>query len=72
MKHAAGAFATAFLFAASASAADLTVMSGNGAKAAVRELCAQFEKATGNRIDLRFDVNADATVKPKPAPASTW
>ena len=44
-------------------AADLTVMSGNGAKAAVRELCAQFEKATGNKIDLRFDVNADVIKK---------
>lgn len=46
-----------------AQAAELKVLSGNGAKAAVRELCAQFERATGNKIDLRFDVNADVIKK---------
>jgi molybdate transport system substrate-binding protein len=30
-----------------------------GAKAAVRELSSQFERATGNKIELRFEVNAD-------------
>jgi molybdate transport system substrate-binding protein len=43
----------------SAAAAELRVLSGNGAKAAVRELCAQFERATGNTIRLHFEVNAD-------------
>jgi hypothetical protein len=30
-----------------------SVLSGNGAKAAVRELRAQFERATGNAINLK-------------------
>ena len=38
-------------------------MSGNGAKAAVQELCAQFERATGNTIKLHFEVNADLKKK---------
>lgn len=51
---------SALLFGwAPASAASLTVFSGNGAKAAVSELCAQFERETGNKIDLHFEVNAD-------------
>lgn len=41
-----------------AQAAELKVLSGNGAKAAVRELCTQFETATGHKVDLHFDVNA--------------
>ncbi len=58
------ALAAALLVASSAAqAADLKVLSGNGAKAAVRELCAQFERATGNKIDLRFEVNADLKKK---------
>jgi molybdate transport system substrate-binding protein len=44
-------------------AADLKVLSGNGAKAAVRALCAQFERTTGNKIDLLFEVNADLKKK---------
>ena len=48
---------------ATAQSAELKVLSGNGAKAAVRELCTQFEKATGNKIDLRFEVNADLKKK---------
>lgn len=56
--------AAALLAAASvAQAAELKVLSGNGAKAAVRELCTQFERATGNKVDLRFDVNADVIKK---------
>ena len=46
-----------------AQAAEIKVLSGNGAKAAVRELCAQFEKATGNKVDLRFGVNVDVKEK---------
>jgi molybdate transport system substrate-binding protein len=58
------AFAVVSLAAASApQAAEITVLSGNGPKAAVRELCAQFEKATGNKINLRFGVNVDVKEK---------
>lgn len=45
--------------ASTAQAVELKVLSGNGAKAAVRELCNQFERATGNTVSLRFEVNAD-------------
>jgi molybdate transport system substrate-binding protein len=58
------AFAVLSLAAASLSqAAEIKVLSGNGPKAAVRELCAQFEKTTGNTIDLRFGVNVDVKEK---------
>jgi len=54
----------ALLVAGSAAqAAELKVLSGNGPRAAVRELCAQFERATGNRIDLRFGVNPEVKQK---------
>jgi len=61
-------FAAALLLASSATqmdafAAELKVLSGNGAKAAVRELCSQFERATGNKISLRFEVNVDLKTK---------
>src|SRR6476661_9451681 len=46
-----------------AHAAELKVLSGNGAKAAVRELCAQFEQATGNKVTVHFEVNADLKKK---------
>jgi molybdate transport system substrate-binding protein len=55
-------FAAALLLfgaAAQAQSAELKVVSGNGAKAAVRELCAQFSQATGTKIDLHFQVNAE-------------
>jgi molybdate transport system substrate-binding protein len=56
--------AAALAFAASAApAAELKVLSGNGAKAAVRELCAQFERGSGAKINLRFEVNADLKTK---------
>src|SRR5665213_1206768 len=49
--------AIALFFASSpAYSVELKVLSGNGPKAAVRELCSQFEKSTGNKIDLRFGV----------------
>ena len=54
------AFVAGLLVVTSAvQAAEIKVLSGNGAKAAVRELCTQFERATGNTINLRFEVNAD-------------
>jgi molybdate transport system substrate-binding protein len=46
-----------------AQAAEIKVLSGNGAKAAVRELFAQFERATVNKINLHFEVNADIQKK---------
>jgi molybdate transport system substrate-binding protein len=58
------ALAAALLAAASAAhAVELKVLSGNGPRAAVRELCAQFERATGNKIDLRFGVNPEVKKK---------
>ena len=48
-----------FVASSPAHAAELKVLSGNGPKAAVRELCSQFEKSTGNKIDLRFGVNPE-------------
>ena len=60
----ASVFAAALLMTAStAQAAELKVLSGNGPRAAVRELCAQFERATGTKIDLRFGVNPEVKKK---------
>jgi molybdate transport system substrate-binding protein len=39
--------------------ADLRVLSGNGPRAAVRELCSQFAHATGNAVDVQIDVNPE-------------
>jgi molybdate transport system substrate-binding protein len=39
-------------------AAEIKVMSGNGARAAVQELVAQFERASGHKVALHFEVNA--------------
>src|SRR6476469_1700112 len=55
--------AALFVAASPAQAAELRVLSGNGAKAAVQELCKQFERATGNTIELHFEVNADLKKK---------
>jgi len=55
--------AALFIAGSPAQAAELRVLSGNGAKAAVRELCTQFERATGNTIKLHFEVNADLKKK---------
>src|SRR6185295_9466157 len=55
--------AALFVAGSPAQAAELRVLSGNGAKAAVRELCTQFERATGNKINLHFEVNADIQKK---------
>jgi molybdate transport system substrate-binding protein len=58
------ASAAALLFTVSAAeAVEIKVLSGNGPRAAVRELCTQFEKATGNTIALRFGVNVDVKEK---------
>jgi molybdate transport system substrate-binding protein len=39
--------------------ANLKVLSGNGPRAAVRELCMQFAHATGHAVDLQLDVNPE-------------
>src|SRR5262249_17774112 len=51
------------VMASLAQAAEIKVLSGNGATAAVRELCTQFERATGNKINLHFEVNTDIQKK---------
>ena len=44
-------------FVTPAGAADLTVLSGNGPKAAIAELAARFERATGHTVSIHFEVN---------------
>lgn len=41
-----------------AHATEIEVLSGTGPRSAVRELVAQFERATGHKVAVRFDVNA--------------
>jgi molybdate transport system substrate-binding protein len=43
--------------ATSAQAAQIKVLSGNGARAAVAELGAQFERASGHKVTIEFAVN---------------
>jgi hypothetical protein len=38
-------------------AEEITVPSGNGARVAVAELAARFERATGHTVTIRFEVN---------------
>src|SRR5476649_2742009 len=45
--------------------AKLKVLSGNGPRAAVRELCAQFERETGHAVDLQLDVNPEVVRRGK-------
>jgi len=45
--------------------ADLRVLSGNGPRAAVRELCSQFAYATGNAVDVQLDVNPEVVRRGK-------
>lgn len=40
-------------------AAEITVLSGTGARAAVSELSAQFERASGHKVRVRFAVNPE-------------
>ncbi len=46
-----------FAVVVSVRAAEIKVLSGNGARAAVAELCAQFERASGHKVTIRFEVN---------------
>lgn len=45
--------------------ARLKVLSGNGPRAAVRALCAEFARATGNAVDLQLDVNPEVVRRGK-------
>lgn len=42
----------------SAIAAEIKVLSGNGARAAVQELSTQFERASGHKVAIHFEVNS--------------
>ncbi|MGA8514671.1 MAG: substrate-binding domain-containing protein, partial [Burkholderiaceae bacterium] len=50
------AIALAMAFS-TAQAVEIKVLSGNGAKAAVTELGAQFERISGHRVTIHFEVN---------------
>ena len=45
--------------AACAQAADIRVLSGNGARSAIAELGAQFERASGHKVTIDFAVNPE-------------
>jgi molybdate transport system substrate-binding protein len=47
----------AMMLNGTAQADELTVLSGNGARAAVTELLAQFERASGHKVTVHFEVN---------------
>jgi molybdate transport system substrate-binding protein len=57
------AMAFSLAAAASAAGADLKVLSGNGARAAVLGLTASFDRATGNKTTIEFAVNPDTKAK---------
>ena len=64
MKHpqfAAATLGLALLLAgaAPARAAEIKVLSGNGSRGPVSELCAQFERATGHKVNITFAVNPE-------------
>src|SRR6185295_19708487 len=40
-------------------AAELKVLSGNGARAAVSQLAARFERASGHKVGVNFAVNPE-------------
>src|SRR5689334_5952385 len=49
----------ALLFAGAAQAAEIKVLSGNGARAAVAELAEQFERASAHTVRVVFAVNPE-------------
>jgi molybdate transport system substrate-binding protein len=51
------ALAAIFLWIGGVQAAEIKVLSGNGASAAVRELAARFEKDSGHKVTIHFEVN---------------
>ena len=50
-------FMILFAIGISAQAAEIKVLSGNGAKSAVSELGARFERASGHKVTIQFEVN---------------
>jgi molybdate transport system substrate-binding protein len=63
IRAALAALAASFLLVASSGghvseAAEIKVLSGNGGRAAVIELAKQFERASGHKVTLHFEVNA--------------
>ena len=54
------AFVALLASSASVTAAEIKVLSGNGARAAITELSAQFERASGHKVSLQFAVNPEA------------
>src|SRR5215470_15171438 len=52
------AITAVLVMTAQADAAEINVLSGNGGRAAVRELCAQFGRASGHKVTIHFEVNA--------------
>ena len=55
--------ALATFASASCGAADLKILSGNGARAAVTELAARFDRATGHKTSVEFAVNPETRAK---------
>jgi len=51
------------LLAAPVQAAELKVLSGNGARAAVLELAARFDRASGHKTSVEFGVNPQTRAK---------
>ena len=49
----------AVLCASSVQAAELVVLSGNGARSAVAELAKRFEQSSGHSVEVRFAVNPE-------------
>ncbi len=61
MKRHAAITAALFTLAAmtiTAEAAEIKVLSGNGARGAVTELAARFERASGHKVTIHFEVNS--------------
>ena len=52
-------FFVALVSAVSVSAAEIRVLSGNGARAAVGELARQFASASGHKVSVKFAVNPE-------------
>jgi molybdate transport system substrate-binding protein len=55
--------AIAILASTSGSGAELKILSGNGARAAVTELAARFDRATGHKTTVEFAVNPETRAK---------
>ncbi len=60
VRRAAAFFVVLFVaLAIPAQAAELKVLSGNGARSAIAELCAEFERVTGHKVTVDFAVNPE-------------